>query len=288
MLVRGGSTRRLLRWHTTTYTSPQCSDAGKHVLFMSSSQSATKANNDYSASKKLWEDAMSEEVEGTGDGGSPSTKRILQHHISQEENWTGEESVRDAVLRMLVDKYKPLRGPSIRSADEKLKLTPPTVFLSSPAVGPSNIQYTTDQPLLSAVEGHKPWLVTFKAPSHAVNVKLGNINPTVPRPSSGRGLGPEGIEEREKKVERSAKRRSEQAQRLGRARESTLDYRLGIRKGEQMNAEIRQRRPMPVNIKGWTSLVEERIEVSTSFGHKHCYRPLQRFSALDKRGSLKP
>lgn len=262
MLVRGGPTRRLLRWHAETFTSPYCSDAGKHVLF------ATKANNDYSASSKLWEDAMSEEAEGTGDRGSSRAKRILQHHMSQEENWTGEESVRDAVLRMLVDKYKPLRGPAIRSADDKLKQSPPSVYSSSPAAGPSNIQYTAEQPILPTVEGHKPWLVTFKAPSHAVNVKLGNINPTVPRPSSGRGLGPEVIEEREKKVERSAKRRSEQAQRLGRARESTLDYRLGIRKGEQMHAENRQRRPMPVNIKGWTSLVEERIEVSPSFGHK--------------------
>ena len=187
---------------------------------------------------------------------------LPQQLLSQEENWTGEESVRDAVLRMLVDKYKPLRGPVVRSADEKLKQTPPAILSSTPGAGPSTVHYRADEPLLPSVEGHKPWLVTFKPPSHAVNVKVGSIV-SGPRTSTRRGL--EGLEEGEKKVERGAKRRSEQAQRLGRARESTLDYRMGIKRGEQMHAEAQQRRPVPVNMKGWATLVEERIEVSYAY-----------------------
>jgi hypothetical protein len=47
----------------------------------------------------------------------------------QEENWTGDESLHNAVLRMLVDKYKPMRdiAGGIKTADEKLKANPPLV-----------------------------------------------------------------------------------------------------------------------------------------------------------------
>ena len=159
---------------------------------------------DHSASSKLWEDAMREEAEEVKNESSSLPQQLL----SQEENWTGEESVRDAVLRMLVDKYKPLRGPVVRSADEKLKQTPPAILSSTPGAGPSTVHYRADEPLLPSVEGHKPWLVTFKPPSHAVNVKVGSIV-SGPRTSTRRGL--EGLEEGEKKVERGAKRRRHKA-----------------------------------------------------------------------------
>jgi len=63
-------------------------------------------------------------------------------------------------------------------------------------------------------------------------------------------------------------RRSEQVQRLTRAKESTLDYRMGIRKASKADDKASgvQRRPNPVALKGWTSLVEERIERARSEG----------------------
>ncbi|KAG6822928.1 hypothetical protein H0H93_004578, partial [Arthromyces matolae] len=67
------------------------------------------------------------------------------------------------------------------------------------------------------------------------------------------------VDEKLKKKERDEKKRLEKARRLGSAKEATLDYRLGIRGGSsgggggggQVN---------PVSMKGWTSLVEDKIE----------------------------
>ena len=53
------------------------------------------------------------------------------------------------------------------------------------------------------------------------------------------------------------KKRMQQGVRLSQARESTLDYRLGL-KGA---AAEQVRRPNPATLKGWASLVEDRIEV---------------------------
>lgn len=52
------------------------------------------------------------------------------------------------------------------------------------------------------------------------------------------------------------RRRTEQAGRLSRARDSTLDYRLGLKGG----AVNQHRRPNPVSLKGWTTLVDDKIE----------------------------
>ena len=52
--------------------------------------------------------------------------------------------------------------------------------------------------------------------------------------------------------------RMQQGVRLSQARESTLDYRLGI-KSSAVAGQFR--RPNPASLKGWASLVEDRIEV---------------------------
>lgn len=182
--------------------------------------------------------------------------------------------MQDAVLRMLVDKYKPLRSGPIRSADEKLKNAPPQIrtFTDINEHSPNSInsaasletsesgsfvprQYSADTPLLPSIEGHQPWHTTFTVPSHATsNVRYGHIPSPRPRPAPS----PIPDDEKAKKLAREAKRRTEQAGRLSRARESTLDYRLGLKRGELMNE---YRRPNPATLKGWASLVEDRIEV---------------------------
>ncbi|OBZ70344.1 hypothetical protein A0H81_09765 [Grifola frondosa] len=83
-------------------------------------------------------------------------------------------------------------------------------------------------------------------PSRAINHGTRHSSPSV---SST-------LDERAKRKEKETKKRMEQAGRLSRARESTLDYRLGI-KGGSMD---QHRRPNPVTMKGWASLVEDRIE----------------------------
>lgn len=223
-------------------------------------------NDDHRASSKLFEDAAREEAEEAAAPPRPSKVTMLE---GENENWTGEESVKDAVLRMLVDKYKPLRSGPIRTADEKLKQAPPKVsppgggpdFVTSPPSAETSTEavtprrYLPNEPLLPSIEGHRPWHTTFKVPSHATsNVRYGHI------PNPVRRGAPLSVDEKAKRKERDMKRRTEQAGRLSRARESTLDYRLGIKNG----ADAMHKRPNPASMKGWASLVEDKIEVHYS------------------------
>ncbi|KAL6307145.1 hypothetical protein BKA93DRAFT_728230 [Sparassis latifolia] len=232
---------------------------------------ASSSRPDHRASAKLFEDAAREEA---AERAAPARPAALER---ENENWTGDEPLEHAVLRMLVDKYKPLRGGQIRSADEKLRQAPPRVHIpdtgsvsaedgvntSGDAVGEGGTKIeaqaadvvrvrSANEPLLPSIEGHKPWHTTFKAPSHATSsVRYGRI-PSPPRSP----VISQSLDERARKKEKEARKRTEKAGRLSRARESTLDYRLGIKKG----GATEYRRPNPVSMKGWASLVEDRIE----------------------------
>lgn len=225
---------------------------------------------DHRASNKLLEDAAREEAEATRTPARPSSAQLLE---DQNQNWTGDESVQDAVLRMLVDKYKPLRSGPVRSADEKLKAAPPKVstpelgheadplsegpypldgsLASDRAVPSTPRKYVPGEPILPGIEGHQPWHTTFKVPSHVTsNVHYGHI----PRQSSKRAEPPP-VDDKERRKQKEIRRRTEHAGRLSRARESTLDYRLGIRGGPSGH------RHNPSSLKGWANLVEDRIQV---------------------------
>ncbi|KAI8982745.1 hypothetical protein BD414DRAFT_523325 [Trametes punicea] len=229
---------------------------------------------DHSASSKLFEDAAREEAEGHHAAQKSSTLSMLE---SQQENWTGDEPIQHAVLRMLVDKYKPMRSGPIRTAEEKLKQVPPEVRTSgTPAdvLAEESVQveithteqetqartYVPGEPILPGIEGHRPWHTTFTVPSHASSsIRYGNIPP--PRPV--RPVVPLPLDEKGQRKERETKKRLEQGTRLSRARESTIDYRLGL-KGA---AADQLRRPNPVSLKGWASLVEDRIEKARQAGY---------------------
>lgn len=229
------------------------------------SSSTTQRVIDHRASSKLLADAALEESEPRTESSRASQLLVLQ----AGNNWDGEERMQDAVLRMLVDKYKPLRTSEVRSADEKLKTAPPTVFgslssssSSATAEDMSELEFratisSLSTPVSSVPAGeHKPWLVTFKPPSHATSVKLGRMPPSSP----SRRRDPVSDGEGTKKPEASARRRSENAQRLGRARESLLDYKLGIR-GTETHGQSQSRPSIPATIRGMVGLVEEKIEV---------------------------
>ncbi|KAI0832799.1 hypothetical protein BC628DRAFT_1407189 [Trametes gibbosa] len=182
---------------------------------------------------------------------------------------------------MLVDKYKPMRSGPIRSAEEKLKTAPPQVRTPGPAAdsvaqeAPVSVsstksaedapvrRYLPGEPILPGIEGHRPWHTTFKAPSHATsNIHYGSIPPPQPLRQSP----PLPLDEKAKRKARETKKRMEQGTRLSHARESTIDYRLGIKGG----ATEQYRRPNPVSLKGWANLVEDRIEKARQAGHfKH-------------------
>ena len=187
------------------------------------------------------------------------------------QNWDGDEPIADAVLRMLVDKHKPLRSGTITTADEKLSKAAPAVregsslslLLSSEATQEERLVISNrplahpkidpskplkDQPLLHAVEGHRPWHTNFTTPSHATaSVRIGNLRPVKP----GRAPMPD---EKARKKEKENNRRFETAFKLEGAKESVLDHRLGIKQQRRTQAN-------PTTAKGWWGLVEERIEV---------------------------
>jgi hypothetical protein len=162
---------------------------------------------------------------------------------------------------MLVDKYKPLRTGTIQTAEQKLRKSPPRVQeyhpdtpSPSPVNSPPPGSSWADVPLLAGSADHRPWHTEFKVPEHAKSsIKFGHF----PLPSHTARATHTGDLEQSRKTEKEFNKT------LGRiigARESTLDYRLGLgphakRTGPRVN---------PVNMKGWTSLIEDRIEVPLS------------------------
>lgn len=86
---------------------------------------ARSHNVDHRASSKLFADAEHEERTSV----TPTQTGIHRGTTSEHPNWTGDESVEDAVLRMLVDKYKPLRTGTIRTAEEKMHRAPQQILV---------------------------------------------------------------------------------------------------------------------------------------------------------------
>ena len=235
--------------------------------------SPRRCNHNNSASAKLFEDAKREEQEEERaiERRQKTANALLTRQA--DRNWDGEEPIADAVLRMLVDRYKPLRSGAILSADEKLSKATPAVrmggiplssseltqeegfitqkrSLAYPNVDPS--KQLKDQPLLPAVEGHRPWHTNFTAPSHTTaSIRLGNIEPLKTTASPV-------LDEKARKLEKENKKRFQTAFRLEGAKESVQSHRLGVGQRGRTRAN-------PLTMKGWRSLVEERIEVCHAF-----------------------
>jgi DnaJ homolog subfamily C member 28 len=234
-----------------------------------------------SASEKLFADAALEE-EAESNSASPSMSRVQQLANQTQhghDNWTGDEEIKDAVLRMLVDKYKPLRSGEIQSAEEKMKkggvpdvgrrarvdettasLTDAIITGSSTAWKPP-LQPTTgswaNEPLLPSNPSHKPWDTKYSVPWHReAAIKTGNNQVKKPKLS-------EAEDANQKKRDREAMRRQMIAGRLTSAREATLDYKLGIKRGPEQQG-VRSARPNPSTMKGWGGYVEDKIEVCYS------------------------
>ena len=220
-----------------------------------------RAPHQLSASAKLFADAAREESED-----NPPSRAKVTVLETKYENWTGDESIQDAVLRMLMDKYKPLRTGSVQSAEERFKRNPPsihsaldggtkpdisefghTVSLSRPTTGS-----WASESLLPSRAGHEPWHTTFKAPSNEASVKLAQMPP----PMVSSNLTSYTLDDRGRRLEKDQRKKAQLAGRLSDARESTLDYRLGVKAQGPITS-----RPNPVSVKGWASLVEDRIEV---------------------------
>jgi hypothetical protein len=60
--------------------------------------------------------------------------------------------------------------------------------------------------------------------------------------------------DRARRKEKEERKKEERIGRLAQARESILDYRLGVRRADM-------RRPNPTSLKGWAGLIEDKIQV---------------------------
>ncbi|KAG9105056.1 hypothetical protein FRC06_000029 [Ceratobasidium sp. 370] len=238
--------------------------------------------NHQSASAKLFADAEAEEREEAQRRAKPSQADIL---MSKHENWDGDERIQDTVLRMLMDKYKPLRTGQIQTADEKLKASLPQISSkplshqasenSSWAALESTITHggtftepdpaPSPEPTKPEPSGDPlpPWLVTFKVPSHAqASIKLGNFTSTPPRSVTSSPFAKPSSGARSRAEQKAEKRFAEGAGRLSRARDLTLDYRTGVHGQEGGGGQMR---PNPVSMRGWNALIEERIQATGAF-----------------------
>lgn len=210
-------------------------------------------STDKSTSAKLFADAAEEERSHTSTPLS-RTQELAALHASKQRNWDGDEATEDAVLRMLVDKYKPLRTGNLRTADEKLKEESSGAGASANPERASGISLSSLPPLQtpSSFSGNQ------------------RFKPSGPRSGGGGALDSDDAKARAES--RKAKKLNEGVRRAGSALEKSLDYRIGRVLGQgqgegegskEAAAPAVPRHINPATMKGWASVVEEKIEVGT-------------------------
>jgi len=262
---------------------------------------------------KLFADAAAEESDALN-----KRKQLID---AQGPIWTGEESTHDAVLRMLVDAHKPHRtGEGIKhdSADKRIQQWMRNLDMSprDPVVATKGA--TADEPDDAAADAivhphrtkipphlHQPWHATYtghnQASSATPNVKYGSWDARPKGPHelfSDLELRLKGDMDSATRKKVREKRSSARLQgRMGRARESSIDYRLGISDGDMTDVGSsaediddldesfrgnRQMRGMSVlgakaggasGMRAWAGLVEDRIQVSRAVGGGGCHGP---------------
>jgi aarF domain-containing kinase len=232
---------------------------------------------------------------------------------SQGPIWTGDESTHDAVLRMLVDAHKPLRtgdGAVHDAADKRIKqwmrnldMTPPPPVVGSKSAS-DTVDSATNIDSVDSVEAdaaaatnphhttiprhlHRPWHSTYTGDNVTAasrpQIKYGDMSASPSHPDRRQFSDlelrlPPNADGTARKALRE-KRSSVRLQgRVDRARESAIDYRLGIPEdvapGEDDAPSFRGQRQLlgrsvlgarggaSSGMKAWAGLVEERIQVS--------------------------
>ncbi|TKY88977.1 hypothetical protein EX895_002218 [Sporisorium graminicola] len=146
------------------------------------STSSSSAGQGLTGSDKLLQEALRLEEEE-----EVALSKQSRRQDPNDPIWTGEERVQDTVLRMVMDKYKPLRvrlGDENKDpADEKIKAgiqtpSPPAASSSSAAddgasklfVSPSVEGAHEDGRKLPKTPDQKPWRAVYVRPAHLLGV----------------------------------------------------------------------------------------------------------------------
>jgi hypothetical protein len=122
------------------------------------------------------------------------------HIPTEDKPWDGEERIRDAVLRMLVDSNKPLRVQGLKKTVQQ-----PTERAVEPPMEFQAVQSTDGPP---RDRDPYPWEVEYRAPKHHSGVAAVRTGLMVPKAGS---------------------RKVDLASRVAMAREAALDYSEGDR-----------------------------------------------------------
>ena len=213
--------------------------------------------------------------------------------------WTGEESQKDAVLRMLVDSpaNRPLRSDLVQSAEEKIKQALKKVDLS-PRVIPTSTESTSttsglfgsqpgtpeesarqSRPLSDAIlaerdippEEFKPWMARYVArdsPGVSPSVLYGKFLPSSAKRSSNQQTSqmslldkPAGFNPNDPKHRKAWKEMKQTEKLVGRV-EGAREGALDYRVGGKQGTESHGRVQGLSSLRAWEGLVEERIQVS--------------------------
>ncbi|WFD27309.1 hypothetical protein MNAN1_002305 [Malassezia nana] len=213
------------------------------------------------ASEQLFRDAEKEES-------------VAQQNRNKMPNiddpiWTGEERLEDAVLRMLMDKYKPLRSGTPGTAPVKEKLQK----VQKPTELPLSSRQDSPKPSKPFTPEGQPWNAVFVTPTHArtdsPKVYRGRyLNLEPPKSDMAKKLNSIGLSPSQLPVaNRSAMTQVRQS--LSRAVESErLEHAIQVKlnhtgKGSVTAESEQQHRPliaMAGAVKGIAGLAEQKIE----------------------------
>ena len=218
--------------------------------------------------------------------------------------WTGEESQKDAVLRMLVDSpaNRPLRSDLVQSAEEKIKQALKKVDLSPRAISSANSQASPTstgdnqssqsstaeesgrpfRPLADAIlaerdippENFKPWMARYVArdsPGVSPSVLYGKFLPSSAKKSSRTQTSqmslldkPVGFNPNDPKHRKAWKEMNQTEKLVGRV-EGAREGALDYQVGGKQGTESHGRVQGLSSLRAWEGLVEERIQVSLGF-----------------------
>jgi hypothetical protein len=223
------------------------------------------------------------------------------HRVNAFRIWTGEESQKDAVLRMLVDSpaNRPLRSDLVQSAEEKIKQalkkadlspratygTPSTSSADVPLDDQADKSESTgrfSRPLSETIlaerdippEAFKPWMARYvarDAPGTSPSVLYGKfLSPKEKQTSKSTTSHlslldkPAGFNPNDPKHRKAWRDQIQSEKLVGRvegAREGALDYRVGGKGGTESHGRVHGL----ASLRAWDGLVEERIQVSLVF-----------------------
>lgn len=227
-----------------------------------------RARYSHRASDQLFRDAEKEET---------STKQVRRDILQGDDPvWTGEERLVDAVLRMLMDKYKPLRSGTSSLASEKEKLQMAQKSSERPL---SKLEEKPVAPVKPYTPEGQPWNAVFVVPSHAradtPKVYRGRyLNVEAPKSDMAKKLESMGVSPSQLALTdrqamghvRQSLRRAIENERIENARHMKLNH---SGKGSTTAETAQQHRPMIAMVgavKGIAGLAEQKIEEARRLG----------------------